>query len=409
MTAMRLSRLAISLGMLGALITLTNSALAIRVDILTDDPLAPPAWERISGDIFLGAVFGTVGAIVAARRPQNPVGWALLAAGLSLSLGSLVGTYAFLALIAAPDLPAGAAAYQVQAASWPILIGAILYLLVLFPEGRGVGNKWWMVLKVAPFVCVAVAIGVATAFDRLDPPFDDRGNPFHINGLLPFAPLVYAVIVPLLVTVLAAAVQLLRRYRRAAGYERKQFQWLALGAGSILFLLPVTFVANVIKAPTAFESGFLGLLLGFALASLPVSVGIAVLRYRLYDIDVLINRTLVYGSLTAATVGSYVLLVFTLSWAARSVTGEQGNEVVVAATTLIVAALFQPARRRIQRVVDRRFYRSRYDAARTLSAFQARLRDEVDLPTLRDDVARVVSTTLQPQAVGMWLRPGGRP
>ncbi|MGK2966607.1 MAG: hypothetical protein ACSLFM_13535, partial [Tepidiformaceae bacterium] len=151
-----------------------------------------------------------------------------------------------------------------------------------------------------------------------------------------------------------------------------------------------------------------GVVFGIGLLGMPVTIAVAVFHYRLYDIDRIINRTLVYGSLTAATVGAYVLLVFILSWAARALTGEQGNEVVVAATTLIVAALFQPARRRIQRLVDRRFYRSRYDAARTLEAFQSRLRDEVDLPTLQSDLARVVTTTLQPEAVGVWLLQSSR-
>ncbi|MGK2964355.1 MAG: hypothetical protein ACSLFM_01970 [Tepidiformaceae bacterium] len=344
-----------------------------------------------------GLSFTLVGIVLILKRPSNPIGWLLV---LPLDF---FNAYAEYALIANPAtaLPFGDAAATADVAMWTPFVGVVVLVLLLFPSGRFSTARW----RVLGFgLSATVLIGfLLTLFTEsgLEPLYPGRTNPLTIEVLVPFRNLTDWYFLPLMLLVPVAALDLFRRFRKSAGEERLQFRWLAFSAGVAVAFFPIYVLLGSVNN----ELGYT--LFSLSVAALPASIAIAVLKYRLYDIDVIINRTLVYGSLTGATVGSYVLLVFALSWAARALTGEQGNEVVVAATTLIVAALFQPARRRIQRLVDRRFYRSRYDAGRTIEAFQATLRDEIDLPTLQRDLARVVSTALQPEAVGVWLRPGG--
>jgi hypothetical protein len=201
-------------------------------------------------------------------------------------------------------------------------------------------------------------------------------------------------VVACLVSVVAAAIIVVRRFRRSRGDERQQFKWFATSAGFLVVTVPVA---------TAFNwTGIGGIVITFQLIALPVSVGIAVLRYRLYEIDVIIRRTLVYGTLSALLAGAYIGLVLVGQAISSTFTG--GSNLAIAASTLIVAALFLPVRSRVQHFVDRRFYRSRYDAQRTLEGFGARLREQVDLETLRSDLGAVVEDTMQPAHVSVWLR-----
>ena len=204
-------------------------------------------------------------------------------------------------------------------------------------------------------------------------------------------------VVACLVSVVAAAVIVVRRFRRSRGDERQQFKWFATSAGFLVVTVPIA---------TAFNwTGIGGIVITFQLIALPVSVGIAVLRYRLYEIDVIIRRTLVYGTLSALLAGTYVAVVIGLQALFSSFAG--GSNLAIAVSTLAVAALFMPVRSRVQHFVDRRFYRRRYDAQRTLEGFGARLREQVDLETLRSDLGVVVEDTMQPAHVSVWLREEG--
>jgi NO-binding membrane sensor protein with MHYT domain len=235
-------------------------------------------------------------------------------------------------------------------------------------------------------------------------------NPFGLEGQPWVAFAANVGVLALLVCILASVVGLILRYRRSRGEERQQIKWIAFAASSVGFGFVGAMVSGLIafgggtadSAPLWFDLLFTVVLLSFG--GVPVAVGIAVLRYRLYDIDLIINRALVYGSLTAMLVLVYFGGVVSLQAALRSLTGRESTLAVVA-STLAIAALFSPLRRRVQALVDRRFYRRKYDAAKTLAAFNARLRDETDLDTLGRDLMGVVRGAMQPEHVSLWLGP----
>jgi hypothetical protein len=289
----------------------------------------------------------------------------------------------------------------VPAASQLVSMFALLYL---FPTGKLVSRPFarmfWLHVSALAVVAILIVLSPSPlAVSGRPSPFaalPARLAPLADNGNVLLAPFAIIGIVSLVV-----------RWRRAGPAERAQLKWFLAGAVfCVLILMTAFFSPRLGDDSTGSPRADIALTLMVVAAfwALPATVVVAVLRYRLYDIDLIINRALVYGSLTAATVGSYVLLVFGLGWVVRTVTGQGSNQVVVALTTLVVAALFQPARRRIQSTVDRRFYRARYDATRTLEAFQARLRDETELETLRQDMVGVVRDTLQPTHATVWLR-----
>jgi NO-binding membrane sensor protein with MHYT domain len=237
-------------------------------------------------------------------------------------------------------------------------------------------------------------------------------NPFGLEGQPWVAHAANVGLVPFLVCILASMVSLILRYRRSGGVERQQIKWIALAASVVGLGFVGAMVSGLIafvltpeawedSAPLWFDLLFTGVLLSFG--GVPVAVGIAVTRYRLYDIDLLINRTLVYGSLTAMLVALYFGSVVSLQAALRVLTGQESTLAIVA-STLTIAALFSPLRRRVQRSVDRRFYRRKYDAAKTLAAFNARLRQETDLDALSDDLVGVARATVQPEHASLWLR-----
>jgi hypothetical protein len=236
---------------------------------------------------------------------------------------------------------------------------------------------------------------VTTATGKLDPPFEAFENPLAFTDSEAYLVIAWVLIGACLLAIAAAAVNLLRRFRRSRGEERQQFKWFAASAGLLLLALPFSVLFN--------WSGAAGAIFGIALIALPVSVGIAILRYRLYELDVIIRRTLVYGVATAVLAGLYFGIVLLLQQVFSSFAG--GSDLAVAVSTLAVAAMFGPARRRVQQAVDRRFYRRRYDAQRTLETFAARLRDEVDLDALGSELQTVVHDTMQPTNVSLWLRP----
>jgi hypothetical protein len=343
--------------------------------------------------------FPTVGAVIASRRPRNAIGWVFLAAGIPFAFTGAVHGYAVYALFTEPGSLPGA---EVMAwmASWmflPPLFAVPTFLFLLFPDGKALSPRWRVVGWMA---AVGIASTVLTAFTpgRLEEaPFKDVVNPLGIESAEPILKVVWPIgWASVLLSIMGAAASMLVRLRRAKGLERQQLKWIASAAG--LFVL-----ANVVGSATIAsgreELGQLAILL--ALAGIPIAAGVAILRHRLYDIDRLVNRTLVYGALTALLAGAYFVIVVALQ---NLIPGADDSDGIIAGSTLAVAALFRPLRGRVQSFIDRRFYRRRYDAQRTLEQFTSRLRDEIDIDALNRELVAVVSDTMQPAHASLWLR-----
>jgi hypothetical protein len=332
------------------------------------------------------AAYATVGALVASRHPSNAVGWLLCAVGLATAVEAFTDTYRHYA----EDMDlAGAEAADFL---YGINPGALLAIFVslVFPDGRLPSRRWRPVVWL---VGAAVVIYVVDA--GLEP-----GGADPLGVELPTK--VYGVLVVvgiwlLIVGILGAVASVALRLWRARGQERQQLKWLVYATSVV-----VIGALGAVSVPLPLGDVFYGVML-YGFAGMPVAVGVAILRYRLYDIDLVINRTLVYGSLTVLLAATYYVSVAVLQGAFRSLTGAQSTLAVVA-STLVIAALFVPLRRRIQDFIDRVFYRRRYDAAKTLEAFSAKLRDETDLDALSDDLVVVVRETMQPTHVSLWLR-----
>jgi hypothetical protein len=356
----------------------------------------------------LGALtFSTVGAFVASRRPENPIGWIFCAMGLIGGVGHFAAQYAIYAILTRPDaLPGGPALGWIHTWSYVPGIGLLVFLFLLFPDGRLVSGRWrwfaWFTIAVLTVQTIWEALRPGRLFG-LGPIRNPLGMEMA-TGTLEGA--LYLVTGLLMAAVgLIAAASMFVRLRRAEGVERQQIKWFAYAAALlvlslILYMGEVTF--KLVSAPWVLWVGWaltLASILGTA-----VAVGVAVLKYRLYGIDTLINRTLVYGSLTAMLVALYFGGIVVLQRVFVLLTGQKSTLAVVA-STLLIAALFQPLRRRIQGFIDRSFYRSKYDARKTLEAFSAKLRDETDLDALSGDLEGVVRETMQPAHVSLWLRP----
>jgi hypothetical protein len=346
------------------------------------------------------AAFMAVGAVIVAHRPGNAVGWIFSAIGLLTAIGWPATEYAARANLARPDaLPGAVLAAWFTSWFWYSTLGLLLvFTPLLFPTGRLLSARWRPVA-----VAAAVATVGITTLSALKPTLQDENyvvrNPIGLAGVQdPEESAAGAVLFGLLlVCMVAAGLSLVLRFRRARGVERQQLKWFTY-AGALMIL---SLLASDYLLP---DNAYVDVLAGLIIALVPVAAGIAILRYRLYDIDRLINRTLVYGALTALLGAVYVAVVLVLGQGFGGVGGEPPSW-AVAGATLAVAALFQPARRRIQAVVNRRFDRRKYDAARTVEAFSARLRDEIDLDTLSAELVAVVNQTMQPTWVSLWLRP----
>ncbi len=341
-----------------------------------------------------------VGGLVASRRPQNPVGWFFLGGAICFAFVAFVSGYATYGLLTAPGALPGA-----RAMAWPLswlwVPGVMLLLCFLplyFPDGRLVSRRWRWLVRLALIFSVSGAVHSALS------PGEMQGsgivNPLGIEALRPFLDLFDTLVFSLYFFLLfASAASLVVRFRRSGSVERQQIKWLALAALAI----PVWFLTNApIHAASPNLFFIMDALMAFAL--LPLATGIAILRYRLYDIDRIINRTLVYSALTVLLTLIYFGGVVSLQYVFRALTG-QGSNLAIVASTLAIAALFGPLRRRLQEFIDRRFYRKKYDAAKALSIFSARLRDETELDTLSSDVVAVIEETMQPAHVSLWMRP----
>jgi hypothetical protein len=352
-------------------------------------------------------VFALVGAVVAARMPANPIGWLFCAVGVVMGLASATYAYAAFAIIVEPHLPGGVASAWVS--SWvyfPALLGVTPLLFLLFPDGRPVSRRWGYVIPLTAVGLACQVAGVALAPGGLhDSPVPQVQNPFgvEVDGLA--AGIEITGLILGVASVLLATSSLILRWREARGDERQQLKWFAWAAG-LLASLPFTGALVSVATDDGWGADdylFATLALPVVLATVPVAAGVAILRYRLYDIDVIINRTLVYGALTITLGSSYLGSVLLLRLALSPLTGQ--SDVAVAGSTLAVAALFRPVRARIQTLVDRRFYRQRYDAARTLSDFTARLRHELDLDAVGTDLRTAAHKTMNPSHISLWLRP----
>ena len=344
--------------------------------------------------------FSVVGAIVAQHQPRNPIGWLFVALAVVEGWSGLAFGWASYSLEVAA-LPA--ATYAAWFATWASVLapGFIAFCFLLFPDGRLLSPRW----RVAAWASLGLFAIVVARFALVPGPLADFPavrNPFGVDALAPLTALPEDLLFSPLLACAAAA--LVVRLRRSRGVERQQVKWFAYSAAMIpAFLIAGgTISALTDSADDSAMGHAFAFLFALILAGLPISAGVAILRYRLYDIDRIISRTLVYGVLTAALVATYLLSVLLLGIVLEPLAG--GSDLAVAASTLAVAALFRPVRARIQDVVDRRFYRSRYDATRTVEAFAGRLRQEVDLDAVSTDLRLVVLDTVQPKHVSLWLR-----
>jgi hypothetical protein len=366
-----------------------------------------PVYLYWAEDTLLAVGYSTVGAVAASHRPSNPVGWVLCSIGLAWGVAHFTSEYATYALLAAPgSLPAGEAAAWIYSWVWVPGLGFIVLLPLLFPNGRLPSPRWH------PFAWFSVMLVAAGTILAAFSPGPGVGlgirNPFGMESLPNLNEQLQALMFALIFVASASSVV---RLHHARGVERQQIKWVAY-AGALAggASLPTYTVLEAVDLRWLQIVGHVPALVG--IVGVPTAVGIAITRYRLYEIDILINRTLVYGTLTAMLVAVYLGGIVLSQRFFVVLTGEESTLAVVA-STLLIAALFTPLRHRIQSFIDKRFYRSKYDAKRTLEAFSAKLRDETDLEALNNDLVGVVRETMQPVHVSLWLWPrqeakGGR-
>ena len=378
-------RLAWSLA--GACIALVLSSLALLLAVSHAGDVSQYYYE----DAAVAVAFALLGAVVATHRPANPIGWLFLAIGLSGAVGVVSNEYIHYTLATAPGaLPGGTVAAWLSLWTWWPAYGLVPLVLLVFPDGRLPSPRWRWAAWLAGAGVALLTLGIAAT---------TLGDPvrFALSEEEPGGPagLILAVSVgAAAVSFLAGLASLALRWRRAWGNEREQLKWVAFAAG---LALVANIVLQVLQLPGL---GLAGVVL------VPVGAAVAILRYHLYDIDRIISRTLAYGLLTALLGLVYVAGVFVFGRLLNP--GGEDSTLAVAASTLAVAALFQPARRRIQELVDRRFNRRKYDAAKTVEDFSARLRNEIDLDTLSAELLAVVNQTMQPTGVSLWLRPSSQ-
>jgi hypothetical protein len=388
--------------------------------VLARSAHVPSSWNAdlttgglLASGLFL--VFPLVGALIASRRPENPIGWLCLADGFLWMSTNMLDDYSVYGMAKPGSLPFALGAAAINNWLWVPSVGLLAtYVFLLFPNGRLTSRRWRPLAWLSGVVIVATSVGVMLSPGSLDMPRGIR-NPFGLEAA-PWVTTVAYLILPLLpLCMLASALSLVLRYRRSKGDERQQIKWIAFAASLVALVYLIAMVASFVHPSEAWTTvgsvWWLNLLTIAALLSfvtIPIAVGFAVLKYRLYDIDLIINRTLVYGLLTATLVALYFGVIVVLQRVFVALTGQKSTLAVVA-STLLIATLFTPLKRLIQGFIDRRFYRRKYDARKTLESFSARLRDETDLDAVSDDLVRVVTETMQPAHVSIWLRPDAAP
>lgn len=356
---------------------------------------------------LLGAlVFGSCGALLALKRPENPVGWIFQAVGLAFVVLTTGDVYAGVALVRGDYSGIN---YQVgwfNSWSWIIFLGLVSFAILLFPSGHLPSPRWrWGArLMALGFVLGCLSFGFT--------PGPLNNLPTHITNryALPEGPVTEAFsimgMMAFITALAASAVGVIQRFRASRGVQRQQMKLFVYAAGSLAASMVMIGVASELASGVVID--LLELFNSLTVMSVPIAMAVAILRYRLYDIDVIVNRTLVYGALTALLALFYLGAVVVLQGVLDPIT--QDSDIAIAGSTLAVAAAFRPLRSRVQGFIDRRFYRRKYDAAETLGEFSARLRDQIDLDSLSGEVLAVVGTTMQPTHASLWLRgPAERP
>jgi len=375
-------------------------ALCLAVGPAASAPLKDA--ESVDGSVVANLItlltFSVVGALVASRHPRNAIGWLFCGVGVTVGVNYFAGDYAELWL-ATGFGPTGLGEMAAWFSSWAWILLTYIpttFVLLLFPSGRPPSPRWrpvaWGAALGISFGAIGYALGPGPLAD-----FPQIANPYGVAG--PVVATVGAAGSTLAAGCMAAsAVSLIVRLRRVEGLERQQIKWLAYGGALAIGTICAGGLIYLWGAPVGIAIS------SFSLLGLPVFTGVAIVKHGLYDIDVIINRTLVYGLLTAALAAVYVGGVASSQAALRAITGQESS-VAVVASTLAIAALFGPLRRRLQGLVDRRFYRKKYDAAKTLEAFGTTLREETDLGRLREVLVAAVRETVGPEHASLWLRP----
>ena len=404
--------------------SLAGLCLAMAVATIVLSVLPRPAREGVStwgtvGDLLIFVsflAFPVVGALISSRRPRNPIGWICLSAGLLWVLIIFSGDYSAYGVAVPGSVPFPVTVNALLYAwLWVPAVGLMgIYLILLFPDGKPPSRRWRPLAWLSGVVIAVESVAVFVTPGPLEGLGGAR-NPFGLEGYLWLEVLGWIVLLLLPLCMVASAVSLVLRFRISGAVVRQQIKWLAFAAsfmGSIyLLIMSVGFVVWLVSAPGTYSDlgtetwwgAILEDVMLLSFAAVPVAIGFAILRYRLYDIDLVINRTLVYGSLTVTLALLYVGSVVTLQYASRALTGGE-SQLAIVASTLVIAALFNPLRRRIQKLIDRRFYRRKYDAQKTLSAFSKTLREETDLEALNAELLTVIRETIQPAHVSLWLR-----
>jgi hypothetical protein len=407
-------------------------ALALLLDFLTEtDPIpeARPAFGLAVLAGVLSLAYPTVGALIVSRLPTNFIGWILCGLGLLLAAQRMIASYADYALVENFALPGGEYVAWFATWAWVAVPTLAVFLVLLFPEGRLPSRRWRTLAWVA--LCGAALTAIGYMF--MPQPLHSHlyvENPFEVVGVIGgglttyhlFGASIVLGMVLLATGTLSALLSVMVRLRGAQGDERQQIKWFLYAAVPLTVFASLIIVDSVVEIfTTTFRFRTVYLLRSwaafnavdyvalFALLVVPIFTYIAILKYRLYDIDLVINRALVYGSLTALLAVVYFGGVTATQAVFRAFTGQQEQpQLAIVVSTLVIAALFNPLRRRIQSFIDRRFYRRKYDAAKTLEAFSAKLRNETDLDALSDDLVGVVRETMEPAHASLWLRPQGR-
>lgn len=375
-------------------------ALALLMILLARSEAGDFAWRAQAIDVVGSVGAPVLGGLIASRRPESPIGWMWLGIGLGFALSSFGGSYATYAL-GPGTLPAPRTLGTLVAGmGWIGAITLMPLLLLVFPDGRLPSRRWrflaWTVVAAGTLVLILGPFAPGRSG------FAPVENPFGVGGAAGQAifVLVNAGVVVVLIAIVLSALSLVFRFRRAVGDERQQIKWFAYAAVLFSSLIPLDLLGL---------SGLFGdlpwsMLNTVTVLGLYAAIGVAILKHRLYEIDLIINRTLVYATLTVTLALLYLGGVVVLQALFRALAGSESRLAVVA-STLAIAALFVPLRRRVQGFVDRRFYRSKYDATKTLEAFSSKLRDETDLDRLGEELVSVVHGTMQPEHVSLWLRP----
>lgn len=354
--------------------------------------------------VVLIAPFGAIGAILASRRPEHRIGWLFSSFAVTFAAYVFATAYATAGLAAVPERPAARFAAWLEAWFWLVYVTQLELAFLLFPTGHLAGRRWRWVARAIVTANALNAVALALRPGPLDTHAID--NPAGVAALAPATGLLAGLLPVFLFGALLSLGSPLVRLPRAQGVEREQIKWVGSAGVLLVFALVLGGTLRPLGVDPTIADFASNAMYGVGVVGIPVAMGVAILRYRLYDIEVIIRRTLIYACVLAVLAAAYLGGVVVVQSVFRTFT--TGSEIAVAASTLLTVALFQPIRSRIQRAVDHRFYRSRYDASRTIDTFAARLRDQIDLGALEGELLEAVHDTMQPAHASVWLRKAAR-